>query len=244
MDRQWPSARICAYFAALHRLIGEYGVSTIAEVLKMIGPVQNTPLPLDPVREQLSSASPLATMPPQPLPAAQQPLPPAATAKDKFAGRDGEQSDDDENARRQQQQQYEAIRELSSAWARLTALQQIARQALGDCNGPQAKEAAIEAAALAASIRDMTDALPGVSVGSLDLPAVFDNARTGLGTAMQVVDLADAIPHHPVEDRQAITGARTQVVAAMAGVEAVAAEMLPTPKRPASDFAGHYDVRA
>jgi hypothetical protein len=213
-------------------------------VIAMIGPIQNTPLPLEPARQQLTPHPPAATQPPQPLPVAEQPLPPSNPHKDKFGARDGEQDNDEAMTRRQQQQQYQATRELNSAWARLTALQQIARQALGAGDGPQAKEAAVEAAAVAASIRDMADTLPGISVGMIDIPTAIDDARTGVDAAMQVVELAGSIPHHPAEDRQAINGARTQVVEAMAGVEAIAAELLPSPQRLSVVSAAKLDLKA
>ena len=209
----------------------------------MLSPIQSTPLPLEPARQQLTPP-PQASLPPPPPPPAEQPLPPAATPKDKFAGKDGQQDNDEETTRRQQQQQLEVNRELNSAWARLTTLQQMARKALGEGDGQSAKLAAIEAAAVAASIRDMANSLPGVSVGAIDIPAALDSARSGLGTAMQVVDLAHAIPHHPVEDRIAITGARHQVVEAMAGVEAVAAELVPAPIRLSVESSARLDVKA
>jgi len=207
----------------------------------MIGPVQNTSLPLEPARQQLTPHQPVVTPPPQP-PVAEQPIAASTTPKDKFAGKDGEKDNDDADTKRQQQQQYAATRALNSAWVRLTALQQLAREALSVGNGPQAREAAMEAASVAAGIRDMANTLPGVSVGMVDIPAAIDSARLGVGTAMSVIDLADAIPHHPVEDRQAITGARHQVIEAMAGVEAVAAELLPSvPELPANT---RLDVKA
>ena len=210
----------------------------------MIGPVQNTPIPLEPARQQLSPGQPVATPQPQ-LPVAEQPLPPTADPKDKFAGKDGKQDNDDTEARRhQQQQQFETARALNNAWARLTALQALAREALGVGNGPQAKEAAMEAAAVAASIRDVANTLPGVSIGVVDIPAAIDSARSGVGAAMSVVDLAGEIPHHPIEDRQAITGARHQVIEAMAGVEAVAAELLPIPPSLPDIKAGKVNVKA
>ena len=185
----------------------------------MIGPVQNTSLPLEPVRQQLTPHSPAVTEPPQPLPMGQLPLPASTTNKDKFGAKDGEKSNDEEADRNQRQQQYEANRELASAWSRLTTLQQIAREALGAGDGPQAKEAAIEAAAVAASIRDMADALPGISVSIIDIPAAIDNARSGVDVALQVVE-------------------------AMAGVEAVAAELLPAPQRLSVTNSAKLDLRA
>jgi len=193
----------------------------------MLSPVQNSPLPLEPMRQQLVQPSPVVTQPPAPLPMAAQPLPPSDTPRDKFAGRDGQQSNDDALNQRRQQQQYEATRELSSAWARLTVLQQMAHRALGEGNGPQAREAAIEAAAVASSIRDMASGLAGVDIGVVDIAAAIDNARTGISAAMQVINLADSHPDHVEDDRQAIRDARIQVLTASAGVESVAADLLP-----------------
>jgi hypothetical protein len=213
-------------------------------VIAMISPLQNTSLPLEPARQQLTPPNPAITPPPQPLPVAEQPLPPSTPHKDKFAAKDGEQNNDDAMARRQQQQQNDVTRALGSAWARLTQLQQIARVALGSGDGPQAKEAAVEAASVAASLREMADSLPGFSVGSVDIATAIGNARSGVDAAMQVVDLADRIPDHPAEDREAINGARTQVVEAMAGVEAVAAELLPSPQRLLGTGASKLDLKA
>jgi len=187
----------------------------------MLGPIQHTSMPFDPAR-------PLVTAPHSPPPempsASLQPLPPADNGRDQFERRQGEQQEDAaERDMRRQQQRAEAMRAFNGAWARLGALQRMAHAALGDGDGPQAREAALEAAAVAVSIRD---ALPGVSAGAVDVPMAVDSARAGVGAALGVVDLAGTYPAHPVEDRIAINGARHRVIEAMAGVEAVAAELL------------------
>lgn len=191
----------------------------------MLGPVQHAPLPLDPLRANV--APPQPTPPPQIAAQAVQPLPPADSGKDQFGRKQQEQSEDaaEREARRQQQRQ-EAVRAYNSAWARLYALQQVAHTALGEGDGPQAREAAVEAAAVATSIRDMANDLPGISAGAIDVPAALESARSGVSAAMGVVEIANAYPAHPVEDRIAINGARQRVVEAMAGVEAVAFDLL------------------
>lgn len=192
----------------------------------MLGPLQQFPMPIDPLRQQMTP--PVPTPPPQVVvPPGLQPLPPGDSGKDQFSRKQEEQSEDaaEREARRQQQRQ-EALRAYNSAWARLYALQQIARSALGQGDGPQAREAAVEAAAVAISIRDLANELPGVSAGAIDVPAALDSARSGVSAAKDVVDIATSYPAHPVEDRIAINGARHQVIEAMAGVEAVAVELL------------------
>lgn len=192
----------------------------------MLGPIQHLSVPLDPVRQQITPPQP--TLPPQAAtPPGLQPLPPGDSGKDQFSRGQEEQSEDaaEREARRQQQRQ-EALRAYNSAWARLYALQQIARSALGEGDGPQAREAAVEAAAVAISIRDLANDLPGVSAGAIDLPAALNSARSGVTVAKDVVDIAIAYPAHPVEDRIVLNGARHQVIEAMAGVEAVAVELL------------------
>lgn len=192
----------------------------------MLGPLQHLPMPIDPVRQQMTP--PVPTPPPQiAVPAGLQPLPPSDSGKDQFSRKQEEQSEDaaEREARRQQQRQ-EALRAYTSAWARLYALQQIAHSALGEGNGPQAREAAVEAAAVAVSIRDLANDLPGVSAGAIDVPAALNSARSGVTVAKDVVDIAIAFPAHPVTDRITLNGARHQVIEAMAGVEAVAVELL------------------
>jgi hypothetical protein len=68
----------------------------------------------------------------------------------------------------------------------------------------------------------------GSSTGStvtITVSGVIDLARDGLGTAKDVVDTASMLPQHPIEDRIALSGMRQTVLAAMAGVEAIAAKV-------------------
>ncbi len=51
----------------------------------------------------------------------------------------------------------------------------------------------------------------------------LDLARAGLGTANDVVDAAASVPSQPAPDRSAISGYKRTVLAAIAGVEAIAA---------------------
>jgi hypothetical protein len=207
----------------------------------MLGPLQHFSGPMDPVRQQI--APPQPTLPPQPVtPPSLQPLPPSDSGKDQFSRHQEEQSEDvaEREARRQQQRQ-EALRAYNSAWARLYALQQIAHSALGEGNGPQAREAAVEAAAVAVSIRELANDLPGVSAGAIDVPAALQSARSGVAVAKDVVDLAITYPAHPVEDRIVLNGARHQVIEAMAGVEAVAVELMAPGG--VSALPAHFDVK-
>jgi hypothetical protein len=201
----------------------------------MLGPIQHTSLPLDPIRQQITPPAP--TLPPQPVIAAgQQPVPPSGSSKDQFEHRqEGQTEDAAEREARRQQQRQEALRAYHNVWARLHALQKLARE--GD--GPQAREAAVEAAALALSIRDLANGLPAIS--AIDRPAALESARSGVGAAMGVIDIANAYPAHPVEDRIVINGARHQVIEAMAGVEAVAVDFL-TPMG-GSILPTHFDVK-
>lgn len=192
----------------------------------MLGPLQHFPIPVDPLRQQMTPPQP--TPPPQiAIPPGLQPLSPSDTGKDQFGRRQEEQSEDaaEREARRHQQRQ-EALRAYNNAWARLHLLQQIANGALGEGNGPQAREAAVEAAAVALSIRDLANGLHNVSAGGIDVPAALESARAGVTVAKDVVDVAISYPAHPVEDRITLNGARHQVIEAMAGVEAAAVELM------------------
>ena len=74
----------------------------------------------------------------------------------------------------------------------------------------------------------------GASAGSAgggstagDAPGtIIDLARAGLGTAYEVVDTAASLPSHAAPDRATIAGYKQTVLAAIAGVEALAARVL------------------
>lgn len=207
----------------------------------MLGPLQHFPIPVDPLRQQMSPPQP--TPPPQiATPPGLQPLPPSDSGKDQFGRRQEEQSEDaaEREARRHQQRQ-EALRAYNNAWARLHLLRQIASGALDEGNGPQAREAAVEAAAVALSIRDLVNELHSVSAGAIEVPAALDSARSGVTVAKDVVDIANAYPAHPVADRIALNGARHRVIEAMAGVEAVAVELM-TPSG-GNAMPAHFNVK-
>jgi hypothetical protein len=68
-------------------------------------------------------------------------------------------------------------------------------------------------------------------------------ARAGLGTASDVVDTAASVPSHPAQDRATIDGYKRTVLAAIAGVEAIAARVLAGHAAPAGR-SNVIDIRA
>ncbi len=227
----------------------------------MLTPVQQTPLPLEPARQQITPTPPVE--PPPPMPVAQAPLQPSANNQDQFDPQTGTGGRSPQDRAQEDQQQAESASKMRVAWARLNQLQELATEAASSGDANRAKEVALEAAAVASDIRDLAAGLPIVSVGAIDVVAdqlaqkqlaadgstvdiasTLDAARAGLGTAKNVVDTAASIPYHPVEDRIAINGLRHQVLDAMAGVEAIAAQVADasTPLRPAA--AARYDIKA
>lgn len=234
----------------------------------MLTPVQATPIPLEPARQQLTP--PLPEPPPPPPPQAEMPLQASDTPQDKFE-QDGGQWKNREDQAQQDQQRAEAVGKMRLAWARLNELRMQAGAALRAGDAARAKVVAQEAAMVASDIRDLATSLPVVNVGAIqaaadqlaqlpqqsnlaasavpapvtiDVPAALDTARAGLGTAKEVVDTAASIPYHPVEDRIAITAMRHQVMDAMAGVEAVAAKVADANTPPTRSPAGQIDIKA
>ena len=72
---------------------------------------------------------------------------------------------------------------------------------------------------------------------------IIDLARAGLGAAYEVVDTAASLPSHAAPDRATINGYKQTVLAAMAGVEALAARVLGVSPAPSSG-ATIIDIRA
>jgi hypothetical protein len=93
---------------------------------------------------------------------------------------------------------------------------------------------------------------PPLPSGSIVAPTpsgsatILDLARSGLGTAKEVVDTAAAVPQQPIEDRRAIDSYMRSVMDAMAGVEALASTAADqaTAKSAAASTNGHLDIKA
>ncbi len=228
----------------------------------MLTPVQQTPLPLEPARQQITPTPPVE--PPPPMPVAQAPLQPPSNPQDQFNPQSGSGGRSPQDRAQEDQQQAETAGKMRLAWARLNQLQELATEAASSGNAHRAMEVAMEAAAVASDIRDLASGLPIISVGAIDAvaeqlaqqqssgggtsaaaaPTILDSARAGLGTAKNVVDMAASVPYHPVEDRIAINGLRHQVLDAMAGVEAIAARIADASTFPRPAPAFRYDIKA
>lgn len=210
----------------------------------MITPLQQTPLPLDPVRQQITPTPPIAPPPPPSLP--DTPVSAADSSQDKFDPQDEESRDEGQGSQLTDQQRGETLGKLRSACLRLHELQREATSAFASGNASLAKELAAEATEVAQSIPASVGFLQPTSseltqMATLNgesasrLPATFDVARDGLGAAKDVVDTAAGIPYHPVEDRIAINSMRHQVLDAMAGVEDLATKAAEALARVKSD---------
>ncbi|HIJ63728.1 MAG TPA: hypothetical protein HPQ04_13630 [Rhodospirillaceae bacterium] len=193
---------------------------------------------------------------------------PGATAKDKFNPNDGGRNSGGRDNAEQEQQKALIADSLHAAYERLTQLQQAASQALQAGDARLAKEAAQEAAQVASTIQNTVGQLPLVDFSaiaiaaqqmqqsqaaspgsattsvSIDLPAVLDTARAGLGTAISVVDTAASIPNQQTQDRVALDGMRQQVLNAMAGLEIVAAKITDAQPAPRSGGTKRVDIKA
>ncbi|PKU21607.1 hypothetical protein [Telmatospirillum siberiense] len=219
----------------------------------MITPVQQTPLPLDPIRQQITPTPPVAPPPPPSL--AETPIRAADSSQDKFSPEDDGNRDEQRSNDLTEQQRNETVGKLRSAYLRLHELQREANTAYASGNATRAKELASEAAGVAQSIPASVGFLqPAVAVlsqgseGISSVAATFDVAREGLSTAKDVVDTAASIPYHPVADRIAINGMRLQVLDAMAGVEDLAAKTAEAVAAASADtltaLNQHLDVKA
>ncbi|MTJ80114.1 MAG: hypothetical protein F8N37_03690 [Telmatospirillum sp.] len=228
----------------------------------MITPVQQTPIPLDPIRQQITPTLPIEP-PPPPRPA-DTPVQPGDSTQDNFSSRDG----DGKNRRGQaldDQQKAETANKLRNAYLRLKDLKREADAAAASGNAALARDLAAEAANVASTIpasvgimgqgpaATSESAKPFVaSAGgpspakdettTPDLPAVLDIARAGLGSAKETVDIAANVPTQPVADRIAINEMRQQVLTAMANVETIANQT--SSSEPAPVTTGHIDLKA
>lgn len=203
----------------------------------MITPVQQTPIPLDPMRQQITPAPPIA--PPAPARLPDTPVQAADSAQDKF----NPKSEDNRGQQYEQeltdQQRTDTMSKLRAAYLRLHELQHDVNSAFAAGDASRAKELAAEAAEVAQTIpasvgilqlsAQDNESAPSASGGGngSDAPQTtsFDIARAGLGAAKEVIEIAASIPYHPVEDRIAINGMRHQILDAMAGVEDIAAKV-------------------
>jgi hypothetical protein len=223
----------------------------------MISPLQQTPIPIDPIRQQVTPTTPIAA--PAPPPLTETPIKSANTAQDKF----NQKNQDEGNSRREQtlteQQRAETKSKLRNAYLRLTELQQEADAAVAVGNASHAKELAAEATDVAQTIpasvgilqlAEQNDAQSSVfdqteNGGGTTPFSTFDIARAGLGTAKGVIESAASIPYHPIADRIAIDGMRHQVLNAMADVEAIASNAASTLLAAAREInSQHVDVKA
>jgi hypothetical protein len=222
----------------------------------MLIPVQQTPIPLDPARQQLTPPPP-PEPPPPPMPS-EMPLQAADTPQDHFDPQYGDHRGNDQSAAQDEQVREAAAAALRNAYMRLASLELEASRAVQAGNADRARDVAAEAADLAEYIRVFTNTLPVSTVAIaepqqhgissppavvLQVQAALDTARVGLGTAKSVIDTAASLPHHPLSDRLTIDNMRQQVLAAMAGVEVIAAKFaaaLPSPPLPTRQL----DIRA
>ena len=232
----------------------------------MLTPVQQTTLPLDPMRQQITPQAPVPVPPPPPQ--AEIPVQPGATPKDKFNPDGGGRNSGGRDNTEQEQQKAQIADSLRAAYLRLTQLQEAASQALQAGNARQAKETAQEAAQVATTIQNTVGQLPLVDFSAiaaaaqqmqqsqtpppgsppantaLDPASILDSARAGLGTAISVVDTAASMPGHPVQDQMALDGMRQQVLNAMAGVETVAAAIADARPVTGGGSAKRVDIKA
>ncbi len=219
----------------------------------MITPLQQTPLPLDPMRQQITPAPPVAPPPPPRQP--DTPLQATDSSQDTFDSKSGDGSNDQRDAERLDQQRSSSEGKLRSAYLRLHELQREVGSALASGSASRAKELAAEAAEVAQSIPasvgiiqvsvlESAQHTPPDDSPALSLPASFDIARDGLGTARDVVEAAASIPYHPVADRIAINAMRQQVLEAMAGVEHIAAMAANAQTGASVEAAPRLDVKA
>jgi hypothetical protein len=205
----------------------------------MITPLQQTPIPLDPMRQQLTPPPPpIAPPPPRP---ADQPVQASEATKDKFNPKDNR--DKKENSRREQaledHERAETASKLRSAFLRLKDLKREAGAAADEGDAPRTRDLASEAATIAETIPphvDLLDHPPAEAPHGLPkttttgypdsepmtLPEALTLARSGLGSAKEVVDIAAAVPHHPIIDRIAIGGMAKRVIGAMVEIETIA----------------------
>ncbi len=234
-----------------------------------ITPVQQTPLPFEPARQQLTPPPPVNPTPaPQPAtPAVTQ----SATPQDKFQQGGGGGSGGQSGSAATDQQQQAVTQQLQAAYQQLQQLKQQASQALAAGDSKAATQAAQEAAQVAVSIENITGAAPDVGLAAIEIevqqisaqnstssqsstpsqlaavgeqPTVIDLARAGLGTANDVVDTAASVPTHQVADRQSISGYKQTVLQAMAGVEAIAARLLGTSGSASAGSTATVDISA
>jgi hypothetical protein len=202
----------------------------------MITPLQQTPLPIDPIRQQITPTPPIA--PPAPPGLAETPVKAADNAQDKFNAKDQQ---DQNNRRRQaltEEQRAETIGKLRNAYLRLTELQREADAAVTAGNASYAKELAAQAADVAQTIPASVGILqaaeqsapqsPSESDNGGSVMSTFDIARAGLGTAKDLIEMVASIPYHPIADRIAIDSMRHQVINAMADVETIASNAAAT----------------
>ncbi len=215
----------------------------------MITPLQQTPIPLDPMRQQITPTPPVAPPPPPRQPDA--PVKAADSSQDRFSQTSEDNRDNQHAADLTAQQRTETFGKLRSAYLRLHELQHEANAALASGNASLAKELASEAAGVAQTIPasvgilqlSFQESAPAVPA-EIDLPTSFEIARAGLGAAKDVVESAASIPYHPIEDRIAINAMRHQILDAMAGVENIAAKMAAHPTAPvAAEKPQHIDLK-
>jgi hypothetical protein len=220
----------------------------------MLSPLQQTPLPLDPVRQQITPTPPVA--PPAPPGPAETPVKAADSSQDKF----NPKSQDERSSRQEQalteQQRADIVSKLRNAFLRLNELQREANAAVTAGDASHAKALAAEAAEVAQTIPASVGILQLVAqesassrsqslqTGDNSSLSTFDIARVGLGTAKDVVETAASIPYHPIADRIAIDGMRHQILDAMAEVEAIASTAAAPRATVQTDGAQHIDVKA
>lgn len=219
----------------------------------MLTPLQQTPIPLDPVRQQITPIPPIAPLPP--ARPADLPIQANETAQDKFDRNSSADSGRQDQAL-EDQQRAETASKLRTAYLRLNELQREASAAVAAGDASLARELAGEAANVAQTIPANVGFIEtaaqqikaqGTSKAEVEdlvnVPAALDLARAGLGTAKDVVDTVASAPQHPLPDRIAIVDMRHQVLDAMASVEEIATRYADS-QTSAPDNAVHVDLNA
>jgi hypothetical protein len=233
----------------------------------MITPLQQTPIPLDPIRQQITPTT-VPIEPPPPPPPTQMPVQASDATQDKF----DPQSGDDRNRRGQgldDRQKAEYASKLRTAYLRLKDLKREADAAAASGDAALARDLAAEAANVASTIpatvgiieessrwepvqsSPSTATTAGTAAATadptpveMDVSSALGIARDGLGSAKDTVDIAAGVPRQPVVDRLAINEMRQQVLTAMASVETIATRASDTTAQATVGTNAHVDVRA
>jgi len=222
----------------------------------------------DPARQQMIPMPVVPVAAPEPAPTA--PLPSSQATQDQFNPQDDNSRGQQGGNTGNQGWGAEALQNLRGQVYQAQQLRQQAMSALASGDTTRAREVAQQAAQIANEIRNTTQVMVTSGLGYVEmvvssthtsaLAGTTDNisggstsggeasmssldfARSGLGSSKEAVDAASQIPHHTIEDRRTIDGARRQVLEAMAGVETIAANAYDTGQT--TDQSAGVDIKA